>query len=727
MIPHLRFSRNNLPPAQTPLILAIETRVTPEQAQSNLFAAIDFANENEFPSLCDRAISQGANVNTNNVLGRHAIVCAIFRGSLPILRCLFARGALTPDPDLNGEDVVMIAAHKGHADIVEFLITTGNMLNDAKDIQGMTALHIAALFGHTETIKILLEYQSCPDTLTSAMRVDILQKIFGQNFNEFNIFSTGKNITPLMIATAHRDYGAVKLLLEHRATTNLGAIPPLLIAMINNDVQMIEILSQAGAYSDHYPILGDIGLIEYAIKKNISAECLECLLIENSKKINFNSQQIFILLVYSIKKDRPDYLAFLLATGMNVENDQQFQILHANAHYAQNKISIHNMLASLNADNFEGKINAEKIKSISELFDTDFNTYNLIRMGIFPLVSNKILQVFSDIKRSNVNTTKEQINFALAVELGKEDLLNKNLFTDDFSHHNEHFVASEWIVKAKRKAELQCTLLHTISNEITDKKIIEFQELMSIDYLKEHIQSKKNPIEIANILESIIINEIGLPSDLANLIALVFRSGFNFTLVSELEDYYQDERALLTQKLIINLLNHSTLPRDITAKEVSAKFIERISFFLNKNPHDLDDFYTSPFNFIKKIENRNNLRKPEVFVLQKQLALDLGLPPQFSKYIAQAWSNSIMKSRQSNELNTPSAIIQAHKHRFARSLLDELETMSNNFNFSDEKFLEFTCQKLKNWCISQLPQAEIYTGKRHASDNDEPNAKRQRQ
>jgi ankyrin repeat protein len=134
MIPHLRLHRNNLPLIQTPLTLAIENRITPEQAQSNLFSAIDFADENEFATLCDAAISHGANVNTNNVFGQHPIACAILRGSLPILRCLFARGALTPNPDANGYDIVMIAALSNHADVMEFLITDGNMLNDAKDI-----------------------------------------------------------------------------------------------------------------------------------------------------------------------------------------------------------------------------------------------------------------------------------------------------------------------------------------------------------------------------------------------------------------------------------------------------------------------------------------------------------------------------------------------------------------------------------------------------------------
>ena len=727
MLPSLRFNRNEFPPAQPMLIIANETRITPEQAQINLFSAIDFADENEFPNLCDTAISHGANVNIKNIFGRHPIVCAILRGSLPILRCLFARGALTPDPDQNGEDIVMIAAFKGHADIVKFLITDGNMLNDAKNVHGMTALHIATITRQTEIIEILLEYESCPNTLTSAIRNNELKKIFDNTYSEFNICKDTKNITPLMISTAHRDYDAVKLLLDHHAKTDLGAVPPLLIAMKNNDVQMIEILSRADAYSDQYPALKDVGLIEYAITNNISAECLECLLKENSKKINLTSQQILQLLIYSIRKDCPDYLALLLAAGMNVEHNSQIHLLCANAHNSHYKISIHNMLASLNADYFEEKIDSENIKSISEIFDVDLNTFNFTQMGIFPPVTNKILQVSSNGKNVNTNNNDEQINFSLAVELGIGDLLNKNLFPDNFLNHNGNHIASEWITGVKRKAELQFILLHKISNEIIDKKIIEFQELISINSINEHIQSKRNANEIANFLELTFINEIGLPNDLANLIASVFRSGFKFILSLNPKNYQEDELALLTQRLIINLLNYSKLPIEIITNNVSSKFTKKISFFLNEDTHRLNDFYSNPFFFIKKIENRHNLRPPEVTILLKQLALDLGLPTQFCQYLVKAWSNSIINTRQLNNLHIPSAIAQAHKHQFALSLLDELETMSNNLNFSNEKFLEHTCQQLKNWCISQLPQSEIYTGKRHASGSDEPNAKRQRQ
>ena len=151
MLPNSRFNRNNLPPTQPPLMNLVANRITTEQAQRNFFSAIEFSHENEFPILCDRAISQGANVNMKTHLGQSAIECAIARGSLIILRCLFARGAFIPEINQNEENILMDAAAKGHADIVEFLITEGNMQNNAKDLQGMTALHRAALFGNTET------------------------------------------------------------------------------------------------------------------------------------------------------------------------------------------------------------------------------------------------------------------------------------------------------------------------------------------------------------------------------------------------------------------------------------------------------------------------------------------------------------------------------------------------------------------------------------------------
>ncbi|MFM2008264.1 MAG: hypothetical protein RIR02_214 [Pseudomonadota bacterium] len=727
MLPNSRLNRNNLPLIQPPLVHFIGNRITTEEAQRNLFSAIDFADENEFPSLCDAAISHGANVNTNNIFGRHPIVCAILRGSLPILRCLFARGALTPDPDQNGEDIVMIAAFKGHADIVKFLITDGNMLNDAKDIQGITALHLAVLHGHIETTKILLEHGSYPDTLTISMQASLLQKVFDRNLHEFDIFSHGKNITPLMIATALKDYATVNLLLKHHAKIYLGAVQPLLIAIKNDDVQMIELLSRAGAYADQLPLLNGATLLQYAIENHISGPCLQCLLNENSGEINLNSNQIYSLLAFSLQNNHLDYLAILLSAGMYVATEHEYKSLYAAASNSPNKSNILCMLASLNANSFEDKISSPNAVAFFNERKNNFTDFILNVTGVFPPAASIIKKNYFDIKEGDVDSTIEQKNFSLALELGKEDLLNKKLFSDDFLNHDGVSTVKKWLEAIEEKANRQFTLLRELSNKIINKKIMEFEKLMSVSFLIECIQSHKNPIEIGSALAKKFIIEIGLPNDLSKSLAINCRSGIEFILSTNCTNFQLDELALLAQKIITNLFSHS----DIASAEGNSKtifnFIKNLPAWQHENDHTLRQFYSDPVTVIRKLENRQGLRPAEITTLPKQLALHLGLPTQFCQYIVKAWSNSISKTNQLNNLTTTSAVNQSLKNQFSLCLLDELETMANDSSILKEKLLVHAYQQLKNWCNSQLPQAEMYSGKRHASDNDEPDPKRQRQ
>jgi ankyrin repeat protein len=710
-----------------PTIPNIRNNINPEQAQRELFSAIAFASDEDFPNLCDKAISHGANVNGNNAFRQSAIDCAIRRGSLPILRYLFARGLQTPEINHNGEDIVMLAASLGHTDIVEFLITEGNMQSDAIDAQGITALHIAAIHNYPATIKVLLEHGAHPDTLSTGMRRDELDSIFNQNLNEFNIFTEGKNITPLMIATAHKNYDAANLLISYKANVNYGAIPPLLIAIKNNDERMIKLLCSVGAYSDHPPILNNMTLIEYAIKNNISTLCLQRLLNENSKTINLNSNQIYSILASSIAADRLDYLAILLAAGMDIKNKVDFENLYKLAVNSPKHQEIFNILAYLQANNFEQIINRSNEKISFGEVKIDITHYDLIAKGAFSPVTSKILQILSNIKSKNADNANEQINFALAIELGKEDLLNKQIFTYNFFNLNEENLVPEWITAVEEKANQQCTLLHEVSHKIINKKMTEFNEFMSVIFFKNLIQSKLDPNAIDKALSAKYINKIGLPRELAKSLARIFSLGIYFIISTDSNNYKLDELALLARKIVINLLSYKNFTSESVASEVSSEFLKKLFISPNENQANLDLFFSSPFEFIKKLENRHNLRPPEIVTLQKQLALHLGLPSQFCQYIVKAWSNSISITNQLNQLTTPSAITQAHKHQFSLSLIDELETMSNYPNLIEEKFLEHTCQQLKKWCVNQQPQADINLGKRQSRESDEPNAKRQRQ
>ena len=53
----------------------------------------------------------------------------------------------------------MLAAHEGHATLLEQLICAGSSVN-AKSLEGRTAVHYATIFGHIDCVKKLLEKEA---------------------------------------------------------------------------------------------------------------------------------------------------------------------------------------------------------------------------------------------------------------------------------------------------------------------------------------------------------------------------------------------------------------------------------------------------------------------------------------------------------------------------------------------------------------------------------------
>jgi ankyrin repeat protein len=68
---------------------------------------------------------------------------------------LRTKPALASAPDKNGDTALHYAAMKGHTRIAEILISNGADVN-AQDKEGLTPLHIAAGIGHIEFVELLL-------------------------------------------------------------------------------------------------------------------------------------------------------------------------------------------------------------------------------------------------------------------------------------------------------------------------------------------------------------------------------------------------------------------------------------------------------------------------------------------------------------------------------------------------------------------------------------------
>ena len=287
-------------------------------------------------------------------------------------------------------------------------------------------------------------------------------------------------------------------------------------------------------------------------------------------------------------------------------------------------------------------------------------------------------------------------------------------------------MAPEWLNIVKSKAQKQLSSLQVIAKKNIDQKNNQFQGAFSINYLENFVTSNENAHEIGNQFCTFFTKTVGLRDNLATFFTRHFKVAFNFTLPLKSQNYTSNEIASLTQKIIINLLKHEKLNTESAPDPVNSEIIKKLTIFLNEKNDHLTDFFKDPFISIKKLENRRDLRPPELPVFQKQLSLYLGLPSEFCQHIAKAWSNSILKTRLLNQLNTPSAIIQAHKNQFSLSLLDELDVLKNDTQIMQVNLLENACLQLKKWCFSLESSLDSIQLQADSRENDGRNPKRLR-
>jgi hypothetical protein len=82
------------------------------------------------------------------------LMIAAWRGDIPMMQLLVARGADVNKANALGERALMHAAWRGHADAVEWLLAKGAQVNS--DPMHWSALHYAVFAGHAEVAALLL-------------------------------------------------------------------------------------------------------------------------------------------------------------------------------------------------------------------------------------------------------------------------------------------------------------------------------------------------------------------------------------------------------------------------------------------------------------------------------------------------------------------------------------------------------------------------------------------
>ncbi|KAJ1351398.1 Ankyrin repeat domain-containing protein 17 [Parelaphostrongylus tenuis] len=207
-------------------------------------------------------IGQKCNLDLRNENGHCALMEAASAGHLNIVKLLIQSGAKAVFVNMNSEfkeSPLTLAAYKGYTDVIEYLLSLEDYDRSTRDEELHTALMEAAMDGHLEVARVLIQagapvnltseaYES-PLTLSCCGGHAELAKLLidaGANIEETN----DENYTPLMEAAREGYVQVVKVLLENgaqvNATTEETMETALTVAACGGFTEVLDVLVKYG-------------------------------------------------------------------------------------------------------------------------------------------------------------------------------------------------------------------------------------------------------------------------------------------------------------------------------------------------------------------------------------------------------------------------------------------------------------------------------------------------
>lgn len=212
--------------------LLLEFGADVENCNSQGCTALILASSRGYCDVVRQLVAAGSILGQIDTTNRCALVHAAMFGHLKVVKYLLACDWIARDnsTDVNlieaAQQAFITAAGQGHTNIVEELLDTTELDVDCKDpITGETAMTIAALHGHTDTVALLLSRGATND---------------GKNRNESS---------PLLLAVKEGHWGIVDRLLVNFADpeqTDVNGKTALMVAAEEGHVGIIELLLARG-------------------------------------------------------------------------------------------------------------------------------------------------------------------------------------------------------------------------------------------------------------------------------------------------------------------------------------------------------------------------------------------------------------------------------------------------------------------------------------------------
>ena len=111
----------------------------------------------EDPAVCQVLIDAGADIETNDDMGRSPLHLACRSGALAIVKMLVKTGADVSGTDNERDTCLTLAAYFGHTETVRYLVGLPEVDVNHKDAEDCTALLLAADQNHPDVAKVLID------------------------------------------------------------------------------------------------------------------------------------------------------------------------------------------------------------------------------------------------------------------------------------------------------------------------------------------------------------------------------------------------------------------------------------------------------------------------------------------------------------------------------------------------------------------------------------------
>ncbi len=668
-------------------------------ALRRLFLAIECAPDHDLLTLLKDAIAAGANLSMRDGLGRDVISFAVLKDRPHAVGVLLALGASMPSIPPDGVDLLMQASKLDLESCCQVLVDRAGMDIDAVDAQGRSALHHAVHADSVAAVRFLL-YAGCnPNLGTRKMSAASLREALGMH-----PVDEGRKVTPMMIAAARGDRRMIDMLLDMGADPNRGDLPPLHFAAAQHDAGMIaHLLGHGATIADSIDWATNTALLT-AITHHAPVPCLR-LLVQDYPFNTDDARDPDQVLQHAIRRGNVDAVALFIAHGAEpgehpANSEPSVWQLAIDCHTGNLALTL-NLLDQLASQRAQQWVtDARDIDCALRAFDCIVRAAGdpaaVASSGLFPSLVYDLQQRLQADPAGTDWSGRQQS--ALHAAWHYLAMLNQQqkpvavLPTDPRDASvlaiPERHQASAALTTQRVWLQEAATLLVATSEDAS-------RQLLTLAFFRRMTDDCPDHVRFDRHIVSQLSEFSSLPNSIIDLIAQAW-----YDAARDATGWYGDQidlalsDGLVLQRALLGVARRTDSTVAAAGHPATAAWVADLGNSANERLA-LRGFANDPVRWLMKQEQRHNLRPVDKETLATSLCCELGLPPETSDMIAEAWEDIIQQLAIGLHGHTPQ-----HWWRAAAKALSP--TIANALVVGTSDWLPASVRTTAEiWCVQQ--------------------------